>query len=69
MQMGPVKHVMAAARAYTVVFAVVVVWLLLMPGPFFGPQPDRLGQLIPGIALLAIGWAWLLHIRRRTRQP
>ena len=60
--------VMAVATVYTVLFAAVVLWIVLTPS-FFGPQPDRLAQLGPGALLLAIGWAWLLRIRRAVERP
>lgn len=60
---------MAVATVYTVLFAVFVLYILFMAGPFFGPEPDRVGQLGPGTALLAIGWAWLLLIRRGVEKP
>ena len=63
---------MAAARIYTVVFAVVVLWILLTPGPFFGPSRAWYERLITpgaGLALLLIGWAWRLRIRRGIERP
>jgi hypothetical protein len=60
-------HVIAIAKVYTLVFVVVLLALELQPGPFFGPEPswsDKLLHLLPGLALLTIGWAWMLHIRR-----
>ena len=60
-------HVIATAKVYTLVFVVVVLAIELQPGPFFSPEPswsDKLLQLLPGLALLTIGWAWMLHIRR-----
>lgn len=61
------QHVLALAKAYTLVFAVVVVWLLSLPDPFFGPQPAWYERLLgpgAGLALLLIGWAWLHRIRK-----
>ncbi len=61
--------VMAVAMVYTVLFAVIVLYIVLMARSFFGPQPDQLAQLGPGTALLAIRWAWLLRIRRGIQRP
>ena len=57
------QHVMAFAKVYTILFAVVVLAILLAPWVLLGPD-DRLLQLLPGVALLAIGWVWLLRIRK-----
>jgi hypothetical protein len=62
----------ATAKVYTLVFAVVLVAIELVPGPFFGPAPswaDKLLQTVPGLALLAIGWVWMLSIRRGIDRP
>lgn len=70
--MPAVKYAMATAKVYTVVFVVVVLAVELQPGPFFGPGlswTDKLLQLLPGLALLIIGWAWLLHIRSGVERP
>jgi ABC-type transport system involved in cytochrome c biogenesis permease component len=66
--MAPMQFMMAVAKVYTLLFAAVVLWVLLNPS-YFGPQPDRLVRLGPGTALLAVGWTWLLLIRRSARQP
>jgi hypothetical protein len=58
---------MATAKVYTLTFVVVLLAIELQPGPFFGPEPtwgDKVAGLLPGLALLAIGWLWLLRIRR-----
>jgi hypothetical protein len=63
---------MAVAKVYTVMFVVVVLASELLPGPFFGPAPtwtDKFLMLLPGLVLLAIGWAWLIHIRRGVERP
>jgi hypothetical protein len=65
------KLVMAAAKAWTTAVAVAVLAILLAPS-FFGPAPtwsDRLLMALPGLALLAIGWVWILHIRRGIGRP
>ena len=69
---GRVTHVLAVARVYSALFAVIVLALLLQPGPFFGPQQEwyeRLALPVAGLAMLLIGWAWLLRIRRGVERP
>jgi len=66
------QHVMAVAKVYTLVFIVVLLAAELLPSQYFGPQPswlDKLLQLLPGFALLAIGWVWILHISRGVGRP
>ena len=70
--LAAVKYAMAIARVYTAVFVVVVLAIELQPGPFFGPDlswTDKLLQLLPGLALLTIGWAWMLRIRGGVERP
>ena len=65
------NHVLAVARVYTVVYVVVVVAILLQP-TFFGPQQEwyqRLALPGAGLAMLLVGWAWLLRIRRGVERP
>ncbi len=72
MQNRSMKFVMAAARVYTFLFAVVVLASLFASGGAFLFPPawyERLLPLLPGLALLAIGWAWLLHIRNGIERP
>ncbi len=57
--------------AYTAVVAMVVLAILFAP-TFFGPAPmwsDKLVMALPGLALLGMGWVWLLHIRRGIEGP
>ena len=66
------RHVLAAARIYTIVFVVVLLAIELVPGPFFGFAPtafDKLVRTLPGLALLVLGWAWLLRIRSGAERP
>jgi len=62
-----VKLVIAVARVYTLVFVAILLAIILQPGPFFGFAPtgiDKLIRALPGLAMLAVGWVWLLSIRR-----
>jgi hypothetical protein len=65
------KLVMAAAMAWTTAVAVAVLAILLAPS-YFGPAPtwsDKVLIALPGLAVLAIGWVWILHIRRGIGRP
>lgn len=59
---------MAAAQVSTVLFAVLIFATLSTPSPGLGPD-DRLLHILPAVALLVVGWAWLLRIRRGTARP
>jgi hypothetical protein len=63
---------MAVAKIYTLVFVVVVLAIELAPGPFFGPEPtwlDTLVRMLPGLAMLAVDWVWMLRIRNGIERP
>ena len=71
-RMSTLKLVIAVAKVYTLVFLVILLAILLQPGPFFGFAPtgiDNLIRAMPGLAMLAVGWAWLLSIRNGVERP